>query len=255
LIDLHSHILPGLDDGAVDMEDAVAIARAAQADGITAIAATPHVREDYPTTADAMEQGVRQLRRILEDRRIDIELLPGGELSLEQLDYLSLDELRRFGLGGNPNYLLVETPYRTWPLPLDTIAGRFEAVGLVPVIAHPERNPVVQGDISKVEGLVQSGALIQITAASIDGRLGSRARACSEKLLDEELVHLISSDAHTAGIREAGLSAAFAAVGDQALADWLTEEVPRAIVMGEEFPWRPRRVKRSRSFFERLLGR
>jgi protein-tyrosine phosphatase len=255
LIDLHSHILPGLDDGAVDMDDAVAIARAAQADGITAIAATPHVREDYPTTADAMEQGVRKLRRVLEDRRIDIELLPGGELSLEQLDYLSLDELRRFGLGGNPNYLLVETPYRTWPLPLDTVPGRLEGVGFIPVIAHPERNPVVQQDLTKVARLVDGGALIQITAASIDGRLGTRARECAEKLLDEELVHLISSDAHTAGIREAGLSGAYEAVGDPTLARWLMEDMPAAIVRGEEFPWRPRRVKRSRGFFERLFGR
>jgi protein-tyrosine phosphatase len=255
LIDLHSHILPGLDDGAVDMDDAVAIARAAQADGITAIAATPHVREDYPTSADAMEKGVRNLRRVLEDRRIDIELLPGGELSLEQLDYLSLDELRRFGLGGNPQYLLVETPYRTWPMPLDTVPGRLESVGLTPVIAHPERNPVVQGDISKVARLVDGGALIQVTAASIDGRLGQRARDCAERLLDAELVHLISSDAHTAGIREVGLSSAYEAVGDDTLARWLMEDMPAAIVRGEEFPWRPRRVKQHRGFFERLLGR
>lgn len=255
MIDLHSHILPGLDDGAVDLDDAVDIARAAAADGIYAIAATPHVREDYPTTADAMEQGVRQLTRQLTQQGIDLELLRGGEVSLEQLDRLSVDELRRFGLGGNPRYLLIETPYRTWPLPLDEIVSRLGSLDMIPVIAHPERNPVVQADISKIEKLVRDGALIQITAASLDGRLGPRARTCAERLLDEELVHLIGSDAHTAGIREAGLSAARDAVGDPTLARWLTEDAPQAIVHGVELPWRPRRVRRSRGFFERLLGR
>ncbi len=117
MIDLHSHILPGLDDGAVDLADALEIARAAAADGITAIAATPHVREDYPTTADAMESGVRYLRAALEREGIGIELLPGGEVSLEQLDRLSHDELRRFGLAGNPSFLLIETPYWDFPPP------------------------------------------------------------------------------------------------------------------------------------------
>ena len=88
MIDLHSHILPGLDDGARDLEDSLEIARGAVADGITAIAATPHVREDYPTTSDAMEGGVRQLSAALERAGIDLQLLPGGEISLEQLERL-----------------------------------------------------------------------------------------------------------------------------------------------------------------------
>lgn len=95
MIDLHSHILPGLDDGARNLDDSLEIARGAVADGITAIAATPHVREDYPTTSDAMEGGVRQLSVALERAGIDLQLLPGGEISIEQLERLSIDELRR----------------------------------------------------------------------------------------------------------------------------------------------------------------
>ena len=134
MIDLHSHILPGLDDGATDLADALEIARAAVADGITTIAATPHVREDYPTTSDAMESGVRQLRAALEREGIDLELLPGGEVSLEQLDRLSHDELRRFGLGGNPKYLLIETPYTDWPLLFGEIVLRLGSFGMTPVV-------------------------------------------------------------------------------------------------------------------------
>jgi protein-tyrosine phosphatase len=254
VIDLHSHILPGLDDGSRDLADALEIARAAVADGTTTLAATPHVREDYPTTSDAMENGVRQLREALERDRIELELLPGGEVSLEQLDRLSHDELRRFGLGGSQKYLLIETPYTSWPLPFGQIVPRLGTFGMTPVIAHPERNGAVQSDITKVAALVQAGALIQVTAASLDGRLGSRARTCARKLLDAELVHMLVSDAHTPGVREVGLSKAADVVGDPELARWLTESVPGAIVRGVDLPTRPMRTPRA-GLFARLLGR
>jgi protein-tyrosine phosphatase len=254
MIDLHSHILPGLDDGARDLDDALEIARAAVADGITAIAATPHVREDYPTTSSAMESGVRALRGALEREGIELELLPGGEISLEQLDRLSHDELRRFGLGGNSRYLLVETPYWDWPLAFGEIVSRLGSFGMTPVIAHPERNPAIQQDLAKVARLVEAGALIQVTAASLDGRLGARTRTGARKLVHAGLVHMVGSDAHTAGIREVGLSAAREAIGDEALARWLTEAVPRAIVRNEELPARPT-PRRQPGFWARLLGR
>lgn len=254
MIDLHSHILPGLDDGASDLDDALEIARAAVADGITVIAATPHVREDYPTTADAMENGVRHLRGALERERIELDLLPGGEISLEQLDRLSHDELRRFGLGGNAKYLLIETPYLDWPLPFGEIVTRVGSFGMTPIIAHPERNRAIQEDLAKVVGLVDAGALIQVTAASLDGRLGSRTRACARKLVDAGLVHMVGSDAHTAGLREVGLSAACKVIGDEALARWLTESVPAAIVRDEALPARPTSTGRP-GLFARLFGR
>src|SRR5437899_4230866 len=169
MIDLHSHILPGLDDGARDLDDALEIARAAVADGITVIAATPHVREDYPTTPSAMESGVRALRGALERAGIELELLPGGEISLEQLDRLSHDELRRFGLGGNPRYLLVETPYYGWPGDLAQRLFALRTARITPVLAHPERNAAVQLQPELLVRIVQSGVLVQVTAASVDG--------------------------------------------------------------------------------------
>jgi protein-tyrosine phosphatase len=255
VIDLHSHILPGLDDGARDLDEAVQIARAAVEDGTRMIAATPHVREDYPTTSDAMENGVAEVRAALEREGIELVLLPGGEVALEQLERLGPDELRRFGLGGNPSYLLVETPYYDWPLSFGDVVFRLAAAGITPVIAHPERNVAVQENTDRIEELVRAGALVQVTAASLDGRLGSRTRSCARRLIDAELVHLLGSDAHSPGLREVGLSRAWAAVEDDDLARWLAESVPGAIVRDEPLPPRPSTRHRRRGLLARLLGR
>ena len=140
MIDLHSHVLPGLDDGAADLDEAVAICRAAAAAGIEVLAATPHVRDDYPTTPDQMEDALAALRDAAGDI---VRLVPGGELDLAELDR-PRDELRRFALAGTRRYLLVETPYVGWPLDLADKLFRLRRAGITPVLAHPERNREVQ---------------------------------------------------------------------------------------------------------------
>src|SRR5277367_6032368 len=104
VIDLHSHILPGLDDGVATIEEARELARAALAEGVTAIAATPHVREDYPTTPEQMEAGVAALRADFAEQGIALEVLHGGELDLEFLTTLPDEELRRFTIGQTGRY-------------------------------------------------------------------------------------------------------------------------------------------------------
>ena len=117
MIDLHSHILPGLDDGSRTVEDARALARRAAEDGVTAIAATPHVRSDYPTRAEEMERGVSRLREDFLAEGIDVEVLPGGEIDLGMLASLGDDGLRRFTLAQSGRYLLLEFPYTDSPEP------------------------------------------------------------------------------------------------------------------------------------------
>jgi protein-tyrosine phosphatase len=235
LIDLHSHVLPGIDDGAVDLDEALELCRAAAADGIEVLAATPHVRHDHPTTPERMESAFATVREAVGDV---ITLVPGGELDLSELDR-PLDELLRFALAGNTGYLLVETPYHGWPLDIGMRFERLDAVGVTPVLAHPERNFDVQQRPDLLAGLVEAGALIQVTAASVDGRLGRDPERCVRRLLDAGLVHMIASDAHAPTVRAIGLSAAARAIGDARLAEWLTDEVPRAIVEGRTVPARP----------------
>ncbi len=230
MIDLHSHILPGLDDGVESLAAAVELARAAVRDGVDVIAATPHVRDDYPTSADEMERGVRDLRAALAAEGVPLELLSGGEIALGRLPLLEEEELRRFALGGSKHSLLLEFPYFGWPLGLEQTVFELRVRGWRPVLAHPERNDELQTRPDRLGRLVETGALIQLTAASLDGRLGRATRATALRLLERGHAHLIGSDAHAPSLREVGLSAAAAAVGDPELGRWLTVEVPRAIL-------------------------
>lgn len=241
MIDLHSHVLPGVDDGAATLEEALAILRAAAAEGIELIAATPHVRDDHPTAPETMERLVAEVNDAANAAGIDVEVLPGGELALDVAARLEDGVLARFGLGGNRELLLLECPYYGWPLDLGALVFDLRTRGFSVVLAHPERNPEVQERPELLEPLVGAGVLVQLTAASVDGRSGSRARHTSRTLLDRELAHLVASDAHAPQLRAVGMTAAAAALGDEALARWLTEDVPRALVAGAPLPERPRR--------------
>jgi protein-tyrosine phosphatase len=234
LIDLHSHVLPGIDDGADDLDEAVAICEAAAADGIEVIAGTPHVRHDYPTTPERMEAALAELQAAVGER---IRVVSGGELDLDELGRPA-EELARFGLGGS-RALLVETPYVGWPLDLAERLFALQVAGFATVLAHPERNRDVQARPELLEPIVAGGTLVQLTAASVDGRLGRASRACSVALLERGHAHLVASDAHAPDVRAVGLSGAVEAIGDPELARWLTVGVPRAILDGAPIPPRP----------------
>ncbi len=244
MIDLHSHILPGLDDGARTLADSRELARAAVADGVHAIAATPHVRSDYLTSAEAMEAGVASVRRDLAEHGIELAVLHGGEIALDRLADLSREELERFTIGQTGRYLLVEFPYSGWPLDLEQRLFELRVAGLESLLAHPERNREVQANPARIEGLVAAGSLVQLTAASIDGRIGRSSQLAAESLLSRELAHVIASDAHTPEVREVGMAAAAASLRDKGLARWLVEDAPAAIAAGEPLPARPARRKR-----------
>jgi protein-tyrosine phosphatase len=211
------------------------------------MAATPHVRADHPTTPDDMERLVIEVNAL----ETGIEVLPGGELDIRYLQSLDDASLRRFGLGGNPSLLLVETPFVGWPLDLGDVVFGLAVRGFTILLAHPERNREVQESIDRVRSLVEAGVYVQLTAASVDGRLGRRPAATSRKLLDAGLAHVIASDAHAPAVRAVGMRAAREAVGDDALGAWLTEDVPAALVEGRSPPPRPQRRRTMRLPWQR----
>jgi protein-tyrosine phosphatase len=245
VIDLHSHVLPGVDDGARTIEDSRALAIKAASEGITAIAATPHVRHDYPTTADRMEAEVARLRRDFAEQGIPVEILHGGEIDLEAMRQLPHDDLRRFTIAQSGRYLLVEFPYRGWPLDLEQTLFDLAMNGLAPILAHPERNAEVQAEPARLDPFVERGGLVQITAASLDGRLGRKSQRAAEELIEAGCVHCLASDAHLPEVREVGLAAAAKGL-DEELAEYLTQTAPSAVVAGDGVPPPPARRRRRR---------
>lgn len=237
MIDLHAHVLPGVDDGPRTLEEAVSILHSMEEDGVTIVAATPHVRDDFPTTVERMRSEVDALRTAAAHAGLTVTVLPGGEIDLAQLSGLSAEERAGFGLGGNPQLLLLEFPYVGWPLGLRDAVSRLRSAGVVPLLAHPERNGEVQAAPEQIEDLVRGGALVQVTAASVDGRLGRRSRRCALRLIELGLAHVLASDAHAPTLRSAGLAAAAAELGE--IGSWMVSEVPRALLAGEALPPRP----------------
>ncbi len=248
MIDLHSHPLPGIDDGASDLAAGVELLRAASDAGVSVIAATPHVRDDFPTTAGMIQDGVAALRRAHPDGRI--QLTTGAEVAATYLQRLADDEVLQMTLGGSGRYLLVELPDQGWSLGIELALDRLADLGVRPVLAHPERNDLIREQPARLGALVEAGALVQITARSTGRSMGRESAATAARLLRLGLVHVVASDAHAAP--GSGPSPWRIDLPDR-LRERLGEINPAAILAGEDVEV-PRR--RARPFRQRLrLGR
>lgn len=254
MIDLHIHILPGIDDGPDDAAGTVELARACVADGVQAVAATPHVSERYFTSPERMQQGLAEARAAVKEAGVELKIYGGAEIAIDQMTRLTDGDLRALTLGPGGSFALLETPYAAWPMELETQTGRLATLGIRAILAHPERSAGVQasGGLDRVEAAVNRGVCVQITAGSLGGRFGSTAQSTARALLDRGLAHMISSDAHNTDRRPPRMSEAAQSVGDPALAKWLTVDVPLAVVSGERLPERPAtEAWRRRRFFGR----
>lgn len=241
MIDLHCHILPGVDDGALDLRDSAGMARQAAADGIEAICATPHIRHDHDVRIEEIAGRVATLNSHLNEEGIPVVVLQGGEIAETAVEALSEEELALVALGGGRWVLLEPAP---GPL-TDSLSRRVEHLaerGHRALIAHPERH--LSADMyERIARLLAAGALVQATA---DFFLRERFAAGMLALAEMGLVHVLSSDAHSShGGRPVHLSAALQKLGEvEPLAphlDWIAETAPRAIVEGQplETPFTP----------------
>jgi len=233
MIDLHSHILPGIDDGALDIRDSAGLARQAVADGIEAICATPHIRHDHDVRIDEIAGRVESLNRHLRGEGIALTVLSGGEVAETAVDDLSEEELARVALGAGRWILLEPAP---GPLgeSLERRVERLAARGHRALIAHPERH-LSAHMYERIARLVATGALVQATA---DFFLREETASAMASLAAAGLVHVLASDAHSShGGRPAKLAAAFerlAAIEPAAThIEWIRDEAPRAIVSGD----------------------
>jgi protein-tyrosine phosphatase len=246
VIDLHSHILPGIDDGPATLDGSLDLARVAVADGTRTILATPHINTDERIDAAMVADGLAELRPALAEAGIPLEVLPGGEIAIWRLVDLDDDALRSLALGGRAggDYILVESPFSPVVGDFEPLVLDLHARGHRVLLAHPERCPAFQRDPPRLTALVDAGALVQITAGSMTGGFGSTVRRFTAAMLQEGLAHVVASDAHDAVKRAPGLTAGFAAlerelpgISDQQA--WMTEAVPRAVLDGTPLPERP----------------
>jgi len=221
-------VLPGVDDGPPDVASAVALVRAMAAAGTTTVVATSHVSDEFPNRPDGLAAARAELEAALAAEGVAVEVLPGAEVALEQAALLDDATLRALTLGGGP-YLLVEAPLSPSVVEVEAQVLRLIDRGHRAVLAHPERSPAFQRDHGQLVRLVTAGALVSITAAAVEGRFGRTAHAAAVRMLTEDLVHDVASDAHDlVGRSPAPVPAALGAVGR-----WLTEDAPAAILRGE----------------------
>jgi protein-tyrosine phosphatase len=233
VIDLHTHIIPGLDHGPGDWDEALEMCRIAVADGISAIAATPHVSEVFPNSAQRIEAAAAELRRRLGDAGIPLLVHVGGDYHVRP----DLSPRNVLTLGGNGRYFLLEFPYQVLPPRADVFIKTLLDRGLVPIVTHPERTASLQRDWHRLEPLVKAGALVQVTAGSLFGEFGPAATAAAERFLKRGWVHLLASDAHWVHERSPrlaeGRAAAARFVGESA-AQALVDQNPQAILEGRD---------------------
>jgi protein-tyrosine phosphatase len=259
VIDLHSHILPGLDDGAPDVEVSVAMARAAVSEGTRIMLGTPHVNLDYPVEPAAVPGLTEKLAAVLAERGVPLTVLPGAEVALLRLPQLDEEALAASCLAEGP-YLLVESPYSQAVPFLEEQLFRLRTQGFRPLLAHPERCPLFHADPERLTRLVRQGILCSVTAASMEGRFGRSVRGFTVELFREGLVHDVASDAHDPHGRPPGLRRAFEALDEELpgiaeQAGWYTSDAPGAVIEGGHLPRRPDPPPRRRSRGRRLLRR
>jgi protein-tyrosine phosphatase len=264
VIDIHSHILPGVDDGAPDLEVALGMARAAVADGVSTMVATPHVDDRYGLDPPAIGEHVGRLNLALARAGIALAVLPGAEVAHTRAASLSNDALRAACLG-HSSTLLVESPYQAVSF-FDDLLFDLQLRGFKPLLAHPERCVMFQDDPSRLTTLVSRGMYCCVNAGSLAGRFGTKAQKAAITLVKLGVVHVVASDCHDQKRRPPGLSASMEAAelalpGIAAQAEWLTNDAPTALVSGNPLPPRPdlpeappsgwRRLRRRRGAEER----
>ena len=246
MIDLHCHMLPGIDDGSPDLATSLAMARMAVGDGITHLACTPHITPGvYANTAADIAARTADLSVKLAAEGIELTLWTGADVHVDPQLVSKLSTGVIPTLGGS-RYFLLEPPHNVVPPRLPALVQSLVAAGYVPIITHPERLGWIESHYDLVQRLVEVGALIQLTAASITGGFGKRPQYWSERMLDEGIVDFVATDAHNVTGRPPILSAARERLAErlgEAEALEMVYNRPARVLRNEAMPTRAQRIR------------
>jgi len=265
MVDLHCHVLPGLDDGSESLEQSLEFCRVALVDGVETLVATPHQKPGvYANPPEAVHEKVVELRAALEESAIPVEIVEGAEVYCTPDLLTRIREKQVTTISTAGRYLLLEVSYQQAPVRIEDTIFQLKLAGVTPILAHPERIAYFVSDLERLEKLVRLGCLTQVTGAALLGGFGEKAREYSCKIMERNLVHIISSDAHDTLYRPPVLSrardAAAEVVGFER-ASQMVSDVPLAICRGLDWePWElppepnqdsPGLRERLREFFHR----
>lgn len=238
MIDLHCHILPGVDDGPESQDESLSMARKAVEDGIYAIVATPHTLNGiYINPIKEVTLRVAALQEALSKNHIKLQIYAGADVHLcpHMLEHIESGDAGTVNNAGK--HIILEFPSQIVPPGVKDEIFSLKLNGITPIISHPERNSAIQHDTDILYELIRMGALSQVTAMSITGDFGEMALQCSERLLKHRLVHIIASDAHSSDSRPPILSKAVEAaaeiMGNYEEAEHMVTEVPATILSGD----------------------
>ena len=255
VIDLHAHILPGLDDGARSAEEAMAMARAAVRAGTRAMATTSHINLNIGLGVEDLAATRRALSQQLAAESIALELLAGGEIAPERLAHLDDDALRALSLGGG-GCVLLECPFAPVGSAMEPMVADLQRRGFRVLLAHPERSSTFQREPDRLAPLLKLGALAQVTSGALAGEFGRTAQRAAFAMLEAGHVHVLASDSPDATDRPPDLRLAARAlqerygdVDDQL--QWMARDAPAAVVRNAPLPRRPR-LPRARGLRQRL---
>lgn len=256
MIDLHNHILPALDDGAADIAESLAIARQFVAEGVSAIAATPHLNLSAraPVGREAVERALATVRDAIGREGIELEVAQGEEVYLVPEVLTALEAGQACTLGGSRS-VLVELPFEVKPAYLDDLIFQIQLAGYTLILAHPERYRFVQRDVSAVEPLVDRGVVLQATAPALLGEYGPGVKRTAERLLQRGFYALGASDRHHPGPLRSlvQMHDRITALTNADLADLLLRENPRRVLAGQTVvPPDTTETPVKKGFFERF---
>ncbi|HUD72815.1 MAG TPA: CpsB/CapC family capsule biosynthesis tyrosine phosphatase [Dongiaceae bacterium] len=240
MIDLHNHLLPGIDDGAKEVDETIEFLRILARDGVTHVTATPHMKPGvYDNSREDIFASLEVVKRSAagDPEASKVTLLPGAEVyyTADVTDRARRGEL--MSVADGRKYVLLELPYQQVPMRVDETIFQLRLAGLTPIMAHPERVAYYLEDFERVEASVRLGALTQVTGSSILGRFGTKARDFSHRMIERNLAHIVATDSHDVSYRPPILSEArdmVARLAGPEAARMMVEEVPRAVLEGRE---------------------